>query len=42
MTIKQLAWLRSKLWVVSLGMLAVSVAGCVVAPGYAGHHHYYW
>jgi hypothetical protein len=39
MTLKQLTWLRSALWVVSLGMLATSVAGCVVEPVH--HHHYY-
>ena len=36
--------LRAILWVVSLGVLATSVAGCVVAPGHwhAHYAHYYW
>jgi hypothetical protein len=37
MTTKQPTWLRSTIWVVCLGILATSVAGCVVAPI---HHHY--
>jgi hypothetical protein len=41
MTTKQLTWLRSAVWVVSLAMLGTSLAGCVVAPVH-GHHYYYW
>jgi hypothetical protein len=43
MDTKELIWLRSILWVLSVGLIATSLAGCVVAPGHPYHAHYgYW
>jgi hypothetical protein len=42
MNTKQLTWLRSMLWIVSVGLLATSLAGCVVAPGHYHAHFGYW
>ena len=39
LTTKQPTWLRSTIWVVCLGILATSVAGCVVEPVHSGHHY---